>query len=114
MFDFVVPDPNVYQCFEFEGWDRCWLTYFPENANLSSKLPVIFALHGWAASSFEMRNYTSITSLADEVGAIVIHPEGLAIPNSGAFGENEESWNSGICCGDAKAQDINDAGFLIK
>ena len=36
LFDFVVPDPNVYQCFEFEGWDRCWLTYFPENANLSS------------------------------------------------------------------------------
>ena len=112
--DFVVPDPDVYQCFEFEGWDRCWLTYFPENVNLSSKSPVIFELHGWAASSFEMRNYTSITSLADEVGAIVIHPEGLAIPNSGAFGENQESWNSGVCCGDAKAQDINDSGFLIK
>ena len=99
---------------EFEGWDRCWLTYFPENVNLSSKSPVIFELHGWSASSFEMRNYTSITSLADEVGAIVIHPEGLAIPNSGAFGENQESWNSGVCCGDAKALDINDSGFLIK
>lgn len=112
--DMDIPDPDVYQCFEFEGWERCWLTYFPENINLSAKSPVIFELHGWAASSFEMRNYTSITSLAEQVGAIVIHPEGLAIPNSGAFGENQESWNAGVCCGDAKAQDINDVGFLIK
>lgn len=112
--ELIIPDPDKYECMEFEGWDRCWLTYFPENVNLSSKSPVIFELHGWSASSFEMRNYTSITSLADEVGAIVIHPEGLAIPNSGAFGENEESWNSGVCCGDAKALDINDSGFLIK
>ena len=109
-----IPDSDTYQCFEFEGWERCWLTYFPENINLSTKSPIIFELHGWAASSFEMRNYTSITSLADQVGAIVIHPEGLAIPNSGAFGENQESWNAGVCCGDAKAQEINDAGFLIE
>ena len=109
--DLVIPDPDTYQCFEFEGWERCWLTYFPENLNLSAKSPIIFELHGWASSSFEMRNYTSITSLADQVGAIVVHPEGLAIPNSGAFGENQESWNAGVCCGDAKAQEINDAGF---
>ena len=102
-----IPDPDVYQCFEFEARERCWLTYFPENINLSVKSPIIFELHGWAASSFEMRNYTSITTLADQVGAIVVHPEGLAIPNSGAFGENQESWNAGVCCGDAKAQDIN-------
>ena len=112
--DLVIPDSDTYQCFEFEGWERCWLTYFPENINLSVKSPIIFELHGWAASSFEMRNYTSITSLADQVGAIVVHPEGLAIPNSGAFGENQESWNAGVCCGDAKAQEINDAGFLIE
>ena len=112
--DYEIPNPDAYECFEFEGWDRCWLVYVPENLNLSLRAPVIFELHGWASSSFEMRNYTSITSLAEEVGAIVVHPEGLAIPNSGAFGENQESWNAGVCCGDAKAQEINDVGFLIK
>ena len=100
--DLDIPDPDVYHCFEFEEWERCWLTYFPENINLSVKSPVIFELHGWAASSFDMRNYTSITSLADQVNAIVVHPEGLAIPNSGAFGENQESWNSGVCCGGSR------------
>ena len=27
--ELIIPDPDKYECMEFEGWDRCWLTYFP-------------------------------------------------------------------------------------
>ena len=103
---------DTYQCFEFEERERCWLTYIPEQITRTSKAPVIMELHGWSASSFEQRTLSDMILLADEVDAILIHPEGIADPNSGAFGNNEESWNSGYCCGDAKQLEINDVGFL--
>jgi polyhydroxybutyrate depolymerase len=110
--EFIRPDPDKYECIEFDEWDRCWLTYVPENVNVSSNVPVLFELHGWAASSFEMRNYTGLLEFADEEGIIVVHPEGIALEGSGAFGEGEESWNGGHCCGDAAILDIDDVGFL--
>ena len=48
------PDPNQYQCLEFDEWERCWLTYIPESVNASSSVPVLFELHGWSASAFEI------------------------------------------------------------
>ncbi len=110
----IVSNENNYNCFEFEGHERCWLTYIPEGINESSEAPLILELHGWSFSSFEQRNLSDITDLADDVGAIVLHPEGLSFPDSGASGPGEESWNAGACCGDAAVLDINDSGFLIE
>ena len=106
------PNPNQYECLEFDEWERCWLTYIPESVNASSSVPVLFELHGWSASAFEMRNITGLQEFADEKGIIVVHPEGIAFEGSGAFGDGEESWNGGHCCGDAAVLDVDDVGFL--
>ena len=82
------------------------MTYIPESVNASSKAPLIVELHGWAASAPDTRNHTEIVTLADEVGAIVVHGEGILVDNSTLpFGGNEESWNAGYCCGDAYVYD---------
>ena len=65
------------------------MTYVPESVNASSSVPVLFELHGWSASAFEMRNITGLQEFADEKGIIVIHPEGIAFDGSGAFGDGE-------------------------
>jgi poly(3-hydroxybutyrate) depolymerase len=53
--------------------------------------------------------------LADEVGAIVVHAEGIIVENSTVdMGGNEESWNAGYCCGDAVAFEIDDVDYLRK
>lgn len=110
---FEVPDPTVYDCFEYDDWNRCFITYIPESLNASSKAPLILELHGWAASAPDTRNHTEVTTLADEVGAIVVHPEGILIENSTTeLGGGEESWNAGYCCGDAVALEIDDVGYL--
>ena len=108
-------DPDVYSCFMHNGWERCYITYIPDSVNSSSNAPLIVELHGWALSAFETRDLTGITMLADEVGAIVVHAEGIIVENSTVdMGGNEESWNAGYCCGDAVAFEIDDVDYLRK
>lgn len=111
--DFLIPDPDVYTCFMHDGWERCYITYVPPSVNASSEAPLIVELHGWASSAFQTRNQTEITTLADEVGAIVVHAEGILVDNStNLVGGNEESWNAGYCCADAEDFDIDDVDYL--
>ena len=113
--NFIRPDPGEYACFDFDGWERCYQTYIPESVNETSNAPVIFELHGWARSAPETRAHSDIMMLADEVGAIVVHPEGILLDNTTLpFGGNEESWNAGYCCGDAVHLEIDDVGYLLE
>ena len=106
-------DPDTYECFIHEDWERCYITHIPESVTVSSTAPLIVELHGWAGSAFETRALTDVTQLADEVGAIVVHAEGILVQNTTLdMGGNEESWNAGYCCGDALYHEIDDVGYL--
>ena len=106
-------DPDAYECFIHEDWERCYITHVPESVTASSNAPLIVELHGWAGSAFETRALTDVTLLADEVGAIVVHAEGILVQNTTLdMGGNEESWNAGYCCGDALYHEIDDVGYL--
>lgn len=112
---FIRPDPAEYTCFDFNGWERCYQTYIPESVNATSNVPVILELHGWAMSAPDTRAHSDIMTLADEVGAIVVHPEGILLDNTTLlFGGNEEAWNAGYCCGDAVNLEIDDVGYLLE
>ena len=107
------PDPDVYECFDYDNWNRCFITHIPESINETSRAPLIVELHGWAASAFETRDHTEVAQFADNVGAIVVHAEGIIVANSTLdMGGNEEAWNAGYCCGDALAFEIDDVGYL--
>lgn len=106
-------DPDTYECFIHDDWERCYITHVPESLTASSTAPLIVELHGWAGSAFETRALTDVTVLADEVGAIVVHAEGILVDNTTLdLGGNEESWNAGYCCGDAQNLEIDDVGYL--
>ncbi|DAC40126.1 MAG TPA: hypothetical protein D7H83_03230, partial [Candidatus Poseidoniales archaeon] len=108
-------NPEEYECFLHNNWERCYITYVPESVTGSSNAPLIVELHGWAGSAFETRALTDVTLLADEVGAIVVHAEGIIVNNTTLdMGGNEESWNAGYCCGDALAYEIDDVDYLRK
>ena len=111
--EFERPDQDVYECFDYDNWNRCFITYIPESVNETSRAPLIVELHGWAESAPDTRNHTEVIQLADQVGAVVVHAEGIIVDNSTiALGGNEESWNAGYCCGDAVAFEIDDVGYL--
>ena len=106
-------NPDEYDCFIHNDWERCYITYVPESITETSNAPLIVELHGWAGSAFETRALTDITVLADEVGAIVVHGEGILVDNTTLdMGGNEESWNAGYCCGDALYYEIDDVDYL--
>lgn len=111
--EFPGHDPDAYECFIHNDWERCYITHIPESVTPSSNAPLIVELHGWAGSAFETRALTDITLLADEVGAIVVHAEGIIVDNTTLdMGGNEESWNAGYCCGDAMYHEIDDVDYL--
>ena len=111
--EFKDHDPDTYNCFMHNGWERCHITHIPESVTSDSLAPLILELHGWGASAFETKNHTELTDFADSVGAIVVHPEGIIVSNSTInMGGNEESWNAGYCCADAVEFEIDDVDYL--
>lgn len=106
-------NPDEYECFTHNDWERCYITHVPDSVTQDSNAPLIVELHGWAGSAFETRALTEITQLADEVGAIVVHAEGIIVDNTTLdMGGNEESWNAGYCCGDSLYYEIDDVDYL--
>jgi len=110
-------DPDVYTCFHAQRMGTVLHHLHSRKCeDSSSNAPLIVELHGWAAFQ-PLRHGTSRASpmLADEVGAIVVHAEGIIVENSTVdMGGNEESWNAGYCCGDAVAFEIDDVDYLRK
>ena len=97
--DLVLPyfEKDDYRCFEHDDYERCWITYVPEKVNGSELVPLIIDLHGWSLSAFEQRDISGFDEIAEEYGAILLNPEGLALGGDPATGGSEESWNAGWC-----------------
>jgi polyhydroxybutyrate depolymerase len=70
-------------------------------------LPVVLALHGGGGSAESMQERYGLDASADGAGMIVVYPDG--VPSLiGKF----HTWNAGACCGRAKREKSDDAGFL--
>jgi len=105
-------EKDGYRCFLHDEYERCWITYVPEKVNGTELVPLIIDLHGWSLSAFEQREISGFDNIAEEYGAILLNPEGLALGGDPATGGSEESWNAGWCCADAVANGVDDLGFL--
>ena len=105
-------EKDGYRCFLHDEYERCWITYVPEKVNGTELVPLIIDLHGWSLSAFEQREISGFDNIAEEYGAILLNPEGLALGGDPTTGGSEESWNAGWCCADAVANGVDDLGFL--
>jgi len=86
---------------DFDGQQRDYLVFLPENYTATRNLPLVIYLHsmGWTAE--KGMNYTLLNQVADTHDFIVVYPSGK--PN----------WNSGIGEGSAySTPDIDDVGFI--
>ncbi len=99
--------PGDYR-FELEagGRDRSYLVHVPPPA-ASGALPVVLSLHGGGGNARQHRRSTGMDAAADRDGYIAVYPNG-----SGRLGDLFLTWNAGICCGYAQAQDVDDVGFI--
>jgi polyhydroxybutyrate depolymerase len=60
-------------------------------------------LHGGTGNARQFENNSQIDAKADELGMIVVYPDG-----TGAL----QTWNAGHCCGRAYQSQVDDVGFI--
>ena len=82
---------------------RTYSLHLPKNMNDQQLMPLVFVFHGYQENSMVARFYTDFDGIADLNGFIVIYPDGSGSPLS---------WNAGGCCGDALANNIDEAAFV--
>ena len=62
------------------GDERCYLLYAPPGFSPGEKIPVVFALHGFAANPGSFRNMTGWDDIADREIFLVVYPHGSSFP----------------------------------
>ena len=60
--------------------ERCYLIYSPNNNENSQRLPVVFALHGFAGNGNGLRSIAVWESVAEKEKFIVVYPDGSSFP----------------------------------
>lgn len=91
----------------FNGNTRSYLLYRPAGPTMSTRLPLVIALHGGGSNGAQMRRYSGLDETAQRHGFLVAYPDGSG--RAGRF----LTWNAGDCCAYAQAQDIDDVGFVL-
>jgi len=76
----ALPQPyaiDVSQAFTEQGQRRTYYLHTPIADSPTHPLPLIVALHGSGMQGKEMAEKTALNQLADQVGAVVVYPDGL-------------------------------------
>ena len=101
----IVPKLSLAQIeqgnFEFEGVNRTYMVFLPENYSGTTDFPLVIFLHPYGFTAQQGMDYSNFNQVADTADFLVVYPN--AIPN----------WNSGIGENpDWPAPDVNDVGFI--
>ena len=92
---------------EHGGRTRTALVRVPAKAAEGKPLPVVLNFHGGGGNAQAHREYVRMDELAEREGFIVVYPNG-----TGWFEEQLLTWNAGLCCGYAAAEQVDDVGFV--
>jgi len=85
-----------------DGIERSYIVHIPPNYDSSRPTPVVFIFHGFNLKAEDMIRITGFNTQADNVGSIVVYPQGSG---------KKPAWNGGRCCGEAQTQNVDDVAF---
>lgn len=88
------------------GRRRAATVCVPRAAAPATGWRIVLAFHGGQSHPEMMRRFSGLDELADTGRAAVVYPAG-----TGSRG-GMLTWNGGNCCGDARAEDVDDVGFV--
>ncbi|WP_108958910.1 alpha/beta hydrolase family esterase [Leptospira ellinghausenii] len=89
---------------------RYYKIHVPKSYNQVKTVPLLFVFHG-GGGDMEIQSkeeYYHQISKSEELGHIVVFPNGYSVYKSGKIA----TWNAGNCCGEAKKANIDDLGFV--
>ena len=73
----------------YDGNNREYIIYVPQNYSQSISTPILFALHGGSGYANDFMNYEAdFRSISDTAGFILVYPQALEDPNDG----NSTNW----------------------
>lgn len=87
--------------------ERRYRVHVPKLYKPDKPSPAILAFHGGGGNPESMIELSGLNQKSEEAGFIVVYPYG-----SGLEADRGLTFNGGGCCGYAKAQDIDDIGFV--
>ena len=87
------------------GLTRTYVIHVPRSYNLASPAALVVLLHGGADHADLLGNEPEygLKAKSDREGFIAVFPNGTGKP---------ATWNAGDCCGAARAQNVDDVGFI--
>jgi polyhydroxybutyrate depolymerase len=88
------------------GVQREYILHIPPGLDLSQAVPVVVVFHDYGTAPAEMPAETGFNAVADKNGFLVVYPKGTG------SSENQRAWNTGICCGEALAENVDDPAFV--
>lgn len=89
---------------------RYYRVHVPQSYDPKVATPLVVAFHGGGGDMNFMakdENY-ELLSKSEETGTVVAFPNGISAFPSGKFA----TWNAGACCGTARDNKADDAGFI--
>jgi polyhydroxybutyrate depolymerase len=81
---------------------RQFLVHVPASYSTARAAPLVVDMHGLGSSASSQRGLSGWLRASNEIGAVVVYPQGLS-----------NSWNSqGQCCGTSNRRGVDDIGFV--
>jgi polyhydroxybutyrate depolymerase len=90
-----------------DGRERTYRMYVPSQLPADGPVPLVLAFHGGFGWGDQFATTNHIEGLAESNGFVVVHPDGVKIPN-----QPGGVWNGGVCCGIAAREDVDDVAFV--
>lgn len=88
------------------GYNRTYTLKVPNTYDNLRPVKLVIAMHGVTQTAATVEEQSGFSTYADALPSnetfVVVYPQGLY-----------NSWNAGVCCGEAYERKINDAQFIL-
>ena len=91
---------------KFQGIEREFMMYIPEEYNHDSPSPLMFVFHGFGGSNNMVMYYSDFNSISERENFIVVYPQGSSLWGS-------SHWNVGGFTNGSEVDDVAYVDFLI-
>ncbi len=85
---------------EHAGRTRSYDLYIPPTVDVTKPTPLVVNFHGLYGNPAQQAMFSQYDAAAEAAGVIVAYPAGIS-----------NSWNTGLCCGEAQSEGVDDVGF---
>jgi polyhydroxybutyrate depolymerase len=96
-----LPAGNHARTLEHDGLERAYTIHVPAGLDPQLGAPLLLNIHGFMSNPVQQEQWTAMNASADPRGWITVYPAGT-----------DNSWNAGVCCGEAASNGVDDVGFL--